>query len=155
RAPHRSAIDGERIYAGCPPATDERRKSPVLLCFWLQSASGCAFPFFPRSSLLHSPIRFLITIKFPTDAKLDPGEPHYVPWIYSQVRDAFMDGFIARANIDHFLDLLKDGDLAPERRATIVRLLIEEEDKLGHDLEQLDFAESRAENGRRRLQQLR
>ena len=42
--------------------------------------------------------------------------------------------YVARANIDHFLGFLNDADLAPERRAVIVKLLIEEEDKLGHDL---------------------
>ena len=63
--------------------------------------------------------------------------------------------YIARANIDHFLGFLNDADLAPERRAVIVKLLIEEEDKLGHDLEQLQFAETRAANGRNRVNRTR
>ena len=66
-----------------------------------------------------------------------------------------MDEFIARANGDHFLDLLNQGDLAPEKRATIVKLLVAEEDKLGHHQEQLEFAETRAARGRQRLAQLR
>ncbi len=66
-----------------------------------------------------------------------------------------MDSFIARENIDHFLGLLEDADLAPGRRVVVSRLLIEEEDKLGHDLEQLGFAETRAANGRERLHGLR
>ena len=66
-----------------------------------------------------------------------------------------MDQFIARANIDHYLDILKDGGLTPERRATIVKLLVAEEDKLAHDREQLEFAQSRAANGRYWLNDLR
>jgi hypothetical protein len=66
-----------------------------------------------------------------------------------------MDRFIARANIDHYLGLLNDEGLASEKRATVVKLLIAEEDKLSHDQEQLGFAESRAANGRDRLNGLR
>jgi hypothetical protein len=66
-----------------------------------------------------------------------------------------MDNFIARANIDHYLDLLHHGDLPPEKHATIVKLLIAEEDKMGQDLEQLEFAEKRAARGRDLLSQLR
>ena len=62
--------------------------------------------------------------------------------------------YIARANIDHYLGLL-DADLPLERRDVIVKLLIEEEDKLSHDLEPLEFAESRAANGRARLSKLK
>ena len=63
--------------------------------------------------------------------------------------------YIARENIDHYLGLLDDADLSPERRDLVVKLLIEEEDKLSHDLEQLEFAESRAANGRDRLNRLK
>ena len=66
-----------------------------------------------------------------------------------------MDGFIARANIDHYLDLLHHGDLAPERHAAVIKLLIAEEDKLSHFQDQLKFAESRAARGREWLSQLR
>jgi hypothetical protein len=45
-----------------------------------------------------------------------------------------MDRFIARANIDHSLGLLSDGGCAREKRAMVTKLLIQEEDKLGHDL---------------------
>ncbi|HET7887016.1 MAG TPA: hypothetical protein VFL62_12380 [Bradyrhizobium sp.] len=54
-----------------------------------------------------------------------------------------MDDFIARANIDHFLELLAKDDIAPHTRSTITKLLIEEEDKLGLALAQLEFAEER------------
>jgi hypothetical protein len=63
---------------------------------------------------------------------------------------------IARENIDHYLGILQaDVVLGPDKRETVVRLLIAEEDKLSHDLEQLEFAETRAANGRQRLKQVR
>ncbi|MBR0687975.1 hypothetical protein JQ594_18760 [Bradyrhizobium manausense] len=65
-----------------------------------------------------------------------------------------MNQFVARANIDHYLGLL-DRELLPQNRGTITKLLIVEEDKLGHDIEQLEFAENRATNGRRRLNHIR
>jgi hypothetical protein len=46
-----------------------------------------------------------------------------------------MDQFVARANIDHFLDLLRNNDLPAERISSINKLLIEEEEKLGQSLE--------------------
>jgi len=55
-----------------------------------------------------------------------------------------MDRFVARENIDHYLRLLNSTGLGPEKRATVTKLLIEEFDNLGHDLEQLEFAETRA-----------
>ena len=66
-----------------------------------------------------------------------------------------MEKFLARANIDHYLGLLNDADLAPEKRTTVTKLLIKEEDNLAHDLEQLEFAERRAADGRDRLHHLR
>ena len=64
--------------------------------------------------------------------------------------------FIARANIDNYISLLNaDVLLSPEKRGTIIKLLIAEEDKLSHDLEQLEFAETRAANGRERLNHVR
>ena len=66
-----------------------------------------------------------------------------------------MHRFIARANIDHYLHLLNSTGLGPEKRATVTKLLIEEEDRLGHDIEQLEFAETRAASGRDRLNQVR
>ena len=66
-----------------------------------------------------------------------------------------MDNFIARANIDHYLELLGEDDIPPAKRTVITRLLIEEENKLSRDLEQLEFAESRAAACRDRLSRLR
>jgi len=67
-----------------------------------------------------------------------------------------MHRFVARANVDHYLSILNsDVILGAEKRAAIVKLLIEEEDKLSHDLEQLEFAETRAANGRERLKRVR
>ena len=66
-----------------------------------------------------------------------------------------MHRYIARGNIDHYLGILNGSDLAPDSRSTIVKLLIDEEDKLSHDLEQLEFAETRAADGRARLTRVR
>jgi hypothetical protein len=55
-----------------------------------------------------------------------------------------MDKFIARANIDHYLETLNNHDVSTRNRSLITKLLIEEEDKLGHDREQLEFAEDKA-----------
>jgi hypothetical protein len=65
------------------------------------------------------------------------------------------DRFVTRANIDHFLKALWDDGLPAEKRAIITKLLIEEENKLSHDLEQLQFAEDRVLAGRKRLEHLR
>jgi hypothetical protein len=60
--------------------------------------------------------------------------------------------YAARANIDHYVGILNsDIPLNAEKRVTIVKLLIAELDKLSHDLGHLEFAESRAANGRQRL----
>ena len=48
-----------------------------------------------------------------------------------------------------------EDEIPPETRVTITRLLIEEENKLGHDLEQLEFAETRAATVRDRVNSLR
>ncbi len=66
-----------------------------------------------------------------------------------------MDGFISRANVDHYLDLLNDGNLPAEKRATVTKLLIIEEDKLACTQEHLDFAEIHAVKGRVLLNELR
>ncbi len=65
-----------------------------------------------------------------------------------------MNNFIARANIDHYLELLED-DLPAPRRFVVGKLLIEEENKLSHDLEQLEFADSRAAKCRARVDHIR
>jgi hypothetical protein len=66
-----------------------------------------------------------------------------------------MDGFITRANIDHFLGLLHRSDLTPHNRGKITKLLIAEEDKLGRDLESLQFAEARTATSRERVNHFR
>lgn len=66
-----------------------------------------------------------------------------------------MDRFIARENIDLYLGRLRDRDLSDDDCAVICKLLIEQEDKLAHDLEQLGFAEERAERGRQHLRKVR
>ena len=73
----------------------------------------------------------------------------------SSVASSVMHRFVARENIDHYLRLLNSTGLGPEKRATVTKLLIEEFDNLGHDLEQLEFAETRAASGRDRLNQVR
>ena len=66
-----------------------------------------------------------------------------------------MDNYIARANIDHYLELLRNDDTPPETRSIIAKLLIEEENKLSQNLEQLEFAETRLAACRDRVNQLR
>jgi hypothetical protein len=67
-----------------------------------------------------------------------------------------MLGFVCHANIDNYVSTLNsDILLSPDKRATIIELLITELEKLSHDLEQLEFAETRAANGRERLKQVR
>lgn len=65
-----------------------------------------------------------------------------------------MHRYVARSNVDHYLHLL-DGDLASSDRRTITRLLVMEEDKLVADLQQLEFAETRAAKGRERVSKIR
>jgi hypothetical protein len=69
-------------------------------------------------------------------------------------RETFKERCAARANIDHYLGLLYDARLAPEKRATVTKLLMQEEDYFGRDVEQLEFAEKRAADGRDRLKDL-
>jgi hypothetical protein len=65
-----------------------------------------------------------------------------------------MQRYVARANVDHYLNLL-NGDLTAHNRSTIATLLVREEDKLCGDLQNLEFAETRASNGRDRLNKLK
>ena len=65
-----------------------------------------------------------------------------------------MDTFIACANVDHYLSVLNSTDLSPKNRAMVIKLLVAEEDKLSHDLEQLQFAESRLVRSRERVNHL-
>ena len=63
--------------------------------------------------------------------------------------------YVARANIDHYLSLLNVADLSPRNSGMITKLLLAEEDRLGHDLEQLEFAETRAAKCRDRVNHFR
>ena len=63
--------------------------------------------------------------------------------------------YIAHANIDHYLDLLDDHDLASDKRTIIAKLLIDEMDKLPCDPEQLQFVQAKAAHCQERLRQLR
>lgn len=47
-----------------------------------------------------------------------------------------MERFVARANVDHYLHLLKVPDISSHSRATITKLLIEQENKLGRETAQ-------------------
>ncbi len=65
-----------------------------------------------------------------------------------------MDPRIGIYNIEHFADQL--GTTAdPTKRATLMRLLVEEEDKLGAGLEQLGVTERRIERGHRLIAEQR
>lgn len=67
-----------------------------------------------------------------------------------------METYIAHTNIDRYLDLLHSCEaLAPANRSALTKLLIKEEDRLSHTLEQLQFAEDRTTNGRERVARLR
>lgn len=66
-----------------------------------------------------------------------------------------MENFIARANIDRFLSVLNSSDLTETNRSMTTKLLIAEEDKLGHDLEQLEFAEDRTARSQVQVTRLR
>jgi hypothetical protein len=66
-----------------------------------------------------------------------------------------MENFIARANIDHYVELLVEHDMQPSERHVIRQLLIEEEGKLSYDPEQLEFLERKILVCRARLSHLR
>lgn len=53
---------------------------------------------------------------------------------------------VARANVDHYLGLLKHSALDDDRRMMVVELLAAELNKLPLDLDHLRFAESRMAN---------
>jgi len=48
-----------------------------------------------------------------------------------------VDGFVARENVSRLRRVLEDG-VAPQTRATMLKLLVEEENKLGFSRERLD-----------------
>lgn len=62
-----------------------------------------------------------------------------------------MDRFIARENIRHYRDMLLS-DIEPKIRSSVQRLLVEEEDKLGKDLELLADIERHIAEGARRIE---
>jgi hypothetical protein len=61
-----------------------------------------------------------------------------------------MDKFVARENIRHFRDRLET-ETDASQRSLLQRLLIEEEDKLGHNLETLSMIETHITHGRTRV----
>lgn len=61
-----------------------------------------------------------------------------------------MDKFVARENIKHFHDRLKT-ETDPAIRARLHRLLVEEEDKLGHNSEALHQIERHIDDAKRRV----
>ncbi|WFU62390.1 hypothetical protein [Bradyrhizobium brasilense] len=66
-----------------------------------------------------------------------------------------MYGYVTRANIDRYLNVLYSTDLTSHERQTVTRLLLGEFDKLRHDPAQLEFVETRAANGRERVNHAR
>jgi hypothetical protein len=64
-----------------------------------------------------------------------------------------MEWHKARKKVHQYIDLLNRADLSSQKRTAIAKLLIQEEDRFGHSLEQLDFAESLAAAGRARLKE--
>jgi hypothetical protein len=61
-----------------------------------------------------------------------------------------MDKFVARENIKHFRERLET-ETDPSMRARLHRLLVEEEDKLGHNLETLHAIETHIAKGKMRV----
>jgi hypothetical protein len=58
-----------------------------------------------------------------------------------------MQRFVGSQNITNFADKL-ESEVDPAKRATLRRLLVEEEDRLGHDQEQLELTNKRLASGR-------
>ena len=61
---------------------------------------------------------------------------------------------VAHTNIEHYLSLLADERLTAERRAKITRLVVQEVNKLGRNIEELEFVQMIASKGRRRINRL-
>jgi hypothetical protein len=64
-----------------------------------------------------------------------------------------MRRYVARANADHYLAVLKDPTLSIQQRGTATSLLAAELDKLGHDADHLEFAESKVAISRQQIAQ--
>lgn len=65
-----------------------------------------------------------------------------------------MNNYITHANIDHYLSLLTSQELSDHNRATILKLMVAEEEKMGPDPEHLQFAEIRTARARDRMNHL-
>ena len=61
-----------------------------------------------------------------------------------------MDRFVARENIRHYRDMLLS-DIEPDKRSRVQKLLVEEEDKLGKNLELLADIQTHIDEGARRI----
>lgn len=64
-----------------------------------------------------------------------------------------MHRYVARANVDHYLGILKDAALTTQQRGTSTSLLVAELDKLSNDAEHLEFAESKVAVSRQHVAQ--
>jgi len=64
-----------------------------------------------------------------------------------------MHRYVARANIDHYLEILRDTNLTTQRRSTTFALLVAELDKLSEDGEHLAFAETKVAASRQQIAQ--
>jgi len=64
-----------------------------------------------------------------------------------------MHRYVARANIDHYLGILRGATLTMQQRGTTTSLLIAELDKLSNDAEHLAFAESKVAVSRQEVAQ--
>jgi hypothetical protein len=65
-----------------------------------------------------------------------------------------MEEFVHTANVERFLDVMAT-DVEPARRRTLQQLLLEEENKLGKTIEQLDNVARWIEQGRQRIAKIR
>jgi DNA-binding CsgD family transcriptional regulator len=68
----------------------------------------------------------------------------------TDARSGAVDIFTGKHNLEHFANRL-GVESDPARRETMLRLIVEEEDKLGFGLEQLEIAEDRIAAGNKRI----
>ena len=66
-----------------------------------------------------------------------------------------MQKVITPTTVDESLESLKDNCLTAEKRVAAMKLLIAEEDRFSHDLEQLELAFNRTGRGQAQLRQIR
>jgi len=62
-----------------------------------------------------------------------------------------MHGYVARANVDHYVGILNESSLTAQHRSTTTGLLVAELDKLSEGTEHLEFAESKVADSRRQV----